>query len=99
MQYNFKVFYILKVRNFIPNALLQFSAIGNGKKSPIKPLILNNIWFIYIKACINNTTRAKFVKKYIADNKYAKTIKNLKAATSENASFFLKIKATFYINK
>ena len=74
LQYNFKVFYILGIQNFVPNALLQFNAIDNGKKSFIKLLILNNIWFIYIKAYINNAIRAKFVEKYTANNKYAKII-------------------------
>ena len=79
---------------------MQFSVINNGKKSPIKPLILNNIWFIYIKAYINDAIRAKFVERYIADNKYTKIIKNLKAITSKNTGFFLKLGLLFVlINK
>ena len=56
------------------NALLQFGVIGNSKKSFTKLLILDNIWFIYAKTYINNAIKAKFVEKYMADNKYAKII-------------------------
>lgn len=86
-QYDLKVYHLPGRLNYVPDALSRLAALQDPPERGNGDAILDNVWFAWAEAKMDDDLRQEFVKGYQEDTKYAAIIKDLRPTEGSGDTF------------
>lgn len=97
-QFNLKVHHLAGKLNFVPDALSRLRAKTDTPQRPDGVPSLDDVWFAFAEAQMDNDSKAEFIQGYATDKRYSHIIEEIKRRpTTEDGGVLSRVGYPFVI--
>jgi hypothetical protein len=97
-QFDLKTYHVPGRPNLVPDALSRLRAKQDKPNRPDEIAILDDVWFAYAEAQMEENLKDRFITGYLEDKKYERIMEDIrKAPTSEDPVYFFRAGYPFVI--